>query len=105
MWPGVAWQDKLEWLRAEMSKKQVDGVVVSALDEVAWLFNLRGSDVPYEPVLLAYALVTPSDAVLFAQSSKITADIEAHLNVSADCADQCVRWISADRLKLTWFLA
>ena len=41
-------------------------------DEVAWLFNLRGGDVPYNPVFLSYGLVTPDTAVLYVDAAKVT---------------------------------
>ena len=88
---GVTWQEKIESLRAEMMKQNVDGVVVSALDESAWLFNLRGYDVPYEPVLLSYTFVTLSNITLFAESGKITAEIRTHLNTDGCSNDLCAR--------------
>jgi len=39
-------KDKLEWLRVEMKKKAVDFLLICALDEIAWLYNIRGSDIP-----------------------------------------------------------
>lgn len=48
---GERWQDKVDRLRAELPKLNVDALVITALDEVAWLLNIRGLDVPNEPVL------------------------------------------------------
>lgn len=48
---GERWQDKVDRLRAELPKLSVDALVITALDEVAWLLNIRGQDVPNEPVL------------------------------------------------------
>ena len=47
---GLSWQEKIGKVRKELSKDQFDATVVTALDEIAWLFNLRGNDVPYNPV-------------------------------------------------------
>ena len=44
----------------------------AAADEVAWLFNLRGGDVPYNPVCLAYGVVTPGGATLYVDATKVT---------------------------------
>jgi hypothetical protein len=41
-------------------------------DEVAWLFNLRGGDVPYNPVFLSYGVVTAEGATLYVDSAKVT---------------------------------
>ncbi len=49
--------EKLNELRAEMKKLHADVFVMSALDDIAWLFNIRGNDVDYNPVVIAYALV------------------------------------------------
>ena len=46
---------KLDELRKDLEKKKSSGFVVSMLDEIAWLFNLRGSDIPYNPVFFSYA--------------------------------------------------
>lgn len=49
------------------------------LDEVAWLFNLRGNDIPYNPVFFSYAVITPSDATLYVDDSKLTSEVKAHV--------------------------
>lgn len=56
---GLSWCNKVESLR-ECIRKRTDGVcgmVVSTLDEIAWIFNLRGSDIDFNPVFFAYALI------------------------------------------------
>jgi len=55
-------------------------MVVSMLDEIAWLFNLRGSDIDFNPVFFAYALVTHDSATLFIDEKKLTAEVKAHLH-------------------------
>lgn len=71
---------KLEDLRKELQKKKSSGFVVSMLDEIAWLFNLRGSDIPYNPVFFSYASVTPSSATLYLDPSKLSEECTAHLS-------------------------
>ncbi|KAH6671634.1 metallopeptidase family M24 [Plectosphaerella plurivora] len=73
---------KLAELRQELEKKNASGMVVSMLDEVAWLFNLRGSDIPYNPVFFSYALVTPESATLFVHGSKLGAETLSHLSAN-----------------------
>jgi len=46
--------DKFALLRETLAKRNADGIVVAALDEVAWLFDLRGADIPFNPVFFAY---------------------------------------------------
>ncbi|TGJ87387.1 hypothetical protein E0Z10_g1380 [Xylaria hypoxylon] len=70
---------KLEELRKELEKKKGLALVVSMLDEIAWLFNLRGSDIPYNPVFFSYAVVTPDDATLYIDSSKLKPEVQDFL--------------------------
>lgn len=72
-------QAKLSELRRELAKKNSMGFVVSALDEVAWLFNLRGSDIPYNPVFFSYAIVTPTTATLYINKQQLGANTLAYL--------------------------
>lgn len=70
---------KLSELRRELAKKNSLGLVVSELDEVAWLFNLRGSDIPYNPVFFAYAIITPDSAVIYIDKEKLGAEARSNL--------------------------
>ncbi|KAI9139668.1 putative Xaa-Pro aminopeptidase P [Paraphysoderma sedebokerense] len=77
---GKSFQQKLEELRETLkSKKNVEGIVVAALDEIAWLYNLRGSDIVYNPVFFAYSVVTLSDATLFVDESKLSKEVKDYL--------------------------
>lgn len=55
---GEPWQEKIESVRKEMSKKNAQALVITALDETAYLFNLRGSDIEFNPVFFAYTVLT-----------------------------------------------
>ncbi|KAF7525216.1 hypothetical protein G7054_g11162 [Neopestalotiopsis clavispora] len=72
-------KSKLEELRTELEKKKLLGFVVSMLDEVAWLFNLRGSDIPYNPVFFSYAIVTADKATLYVDASKLSQEGQSYL--------------------------
>ncbi|PKS11860.1 hypothetical protein jhhlp_001154 [Lomentospora prolificans] len=72
-------QTKLSELRRELGKKNSMGFVISALDEVAWLFNLRGSDIPYNPVFFSYALITPTVATLYINKQQLEPQAVTHL--------------------------
>ena len=56
-----------------------DGLLITALDEIAWLLNLRGSDVDYTPVVIAFAYVSEDERVLFIDSAKVTSEVKDHL--------------------------
>lgn len=68
---GVDIKEKLKLLRAEMEKQNADALLVSMLDEVAWVLNIRGDDIPHCPVALAYLLVEKESTKLFIEPSKI----------------------------------
>lgn len=76
---GKKFEDKIDELRKELEKKKSVGMVISMLDEIAWLFNLRGSDIPYNPVFFSYAVVTPDDVTLYVDDSKLGQDVRKHL--------------------------
>lgn len=71
--------EKLARLRADMRAKRASWHVLSTLDDIAWLFNLRGRDVAFNPVFLAFALVGESTATLFVSPGKIDATLAAVL--------------------------
>jgi Xaa-Pro aminopeptidase len=65
--------DKLARVREAMKTKGAAAHLISTLDDVAWLFNLRGADVDYNPVFVAHALILPERAELFTAEGKIDA--------------------------------
>lgn len=69
---GKSCSEKLSLLRNEMRKFDAHVFVISALDEIAWLFNLRGNDVDYNPVVIAYALIKTDSAILYLSDEKLT---------------------------------
>ena len=79
---GESSASKVERIRAKMASSNVGLLVVAALDEVAWLFNLRGSDIPFNPVFLSYALITPETITLYVDPSKVTDEVRQHLGSS-----------------------
>ena len=85
---GESAADKLSRLRVILQKEGARGMVVTMLDEVAWLTNLRGSDVEYNPVLVAYMLVTTDDAVLFIDGRKLTDDVREYLSSQGISVDE-----------------
>jgi Xaa-Pro aminopeptidase len=69
---GAPPSDKLAQVRQEMRRKRVGLLSLTKLDQVAWLFNLRGSDIPYNPVFRAYALVALERVALFTDLERLT---------------------------------
>ncbi len=71
--------DNLAAVRAGMRRKEAHWHFISALDDIAWLFNLRGNDVPYNPVFLAHALIGQGSARLFVDPAKLPETVLAAL--------------------------
>ncbi|KAG0219555.1 hypothetical protein BGX31_011291 [Mortierella sp. GBA43] len=76
---GKSHTTKIEELRQELARRNVQGCVVSGLDEIAWLFNMRGSDVHCNPVFFAYALITPNTTDIYLQQGSISKQVRDHL--------------------------
>ena len=76
---GVSAADKLSQLRSALDKEGAEAMAISTLDEVAWLLNIRGSDVAYCPVVMSHVAVTPSDAFLFVDESKLDSTVRKHV--------------------------
>ncbi|KAG0045627.1 hypothetical protein BGZ83_009130 [Gryganskiella cystojenkinii] len=74
--------EKIAGLRANLQNRlggSVVGCVVSGLDEIAWLFNMRGTDVHCNPVFFAYAIVTLDSVVLYLQDGSVSKAVQEHL--------------------------
>ncbi|XP_022089810.1 xaa-Pro aminopeptidase 1-like isoform X2 [Acanthaster planci] len=105
---GETWQQKvIDGAPGQNSTRQqlqmvkgetIDALVITKLDEIAWLFNLRGDDVPYNPMFVSYAIVTKTDTRLYLYNStstdRVPAAVKTHLNVNANglscISDPCV---------------
>ena len=74
---GKSVEEKLSELREVMKEKNVTTHIITTLDDIAWLFNLRGGDIKFNPVVLAYAVITLEEVHLFLNQEKLNADIEA----------------------------
>ncbi len=72
---GKSVAQKLADLRKELTACNADAHVLTTLDDIAWLFNIRGADVAFNPVVLAYAAIEPERAVLFVEKKKLSAQI------------------------------
>ncbi|QQS97209.1 aminopeptidase P family protein [Sphingobacterium spiritivorum] len=68
---GQSTASKLEAVRKALKKNRAEYHLVSSLDDLAWLFNIRGQDVPCNPVVLGFALISSSKATLFIEPSKL----------------------------------
>ena len=70
---GESVKSKIENLQKDIEKQNCEYALVSSLDDIAWLFNMRGSDIAYNPVNYAYAIVSKDGATLFMDERKLDA--------------------------------
>lgn len=73
---------KLDAVREKMNDKRASVLVVSALDEIAWFLNLRGSDIDYNPVFFSYVLITRDDLYFFIDEKKLSESIHEHFRTN-----------------------
>jgi Xaa-Pro aminopeptidase len=76
---GKSRTEKLSEIRAEMKAQGADYHLVTTLDDIAWIYNIRSNDVTYNPVAIAYAIITQNHSTLFTDEKKIPADLMASL--------------------------
>ena len=79
---GQTCEDKIESIRKDMVKEKVECLVVTALDDIMWLMNIRGGDAECNPVCLSHALITKDAAILFVDKAKVNAEVSKHLTDS-----------------------
>ncbi|PAB60065.1 aminopeptidase P family protein [Anaeromicrobium sediminis] len=77
---GESFSSKLSRLREKMKEKNVTTHILTSLDDIAWLFNIRGRDILYSPVILSYTLITLDKVFLFVDESKLNDEILKVLN-------------------------
>jgi Xaa-Pro aminopeptidase len=78
-------------LRAKLDAEGADAIVVTALDEVAWLLNIRGYDVPYNPLVHAYVTVTTNSVNLYVNKSKLSPEVKVHLKALSCYSEHCTQ--------------
>jgi len=84
---GRSIEEKLEMLRQQMKEEKVKAHILTTLDSIAWVFNIRGTDVEFNPVVIAYAIITPKKAMLFTDMEKITRAVRRHLGETVQVYD------------------
>ena len=72
-------RDKIARIREALRQHHADGMLMAALDDIAWTLNLRGTDVHCNPVFVAYLLISSKDVTLFVNQAKLTAEVAEYL--------------------------
>ena len=76
---GESCSNKITRIRKALREKHADGMLMSALDDIAWTLNLRGTDVHCNPVFVSYLLISSKDVTLYINKVKLTPEVEAYL--------------------------
>lgn len=76
---GKTAKEKIDQVRQVMKEENADYYLVASLDDIAWMFNIRGRDVECNPVILSYALISEDQAILFADKEKFSKEVEDFL--------------------------
>ncbi len=77
---GEACHEKISRVRRALRQKHADGMLVASLDDIAWMLNLRGSDVHCNPVFVSYLLISSTKVTLFIDKKKLSSSVLAYLN-------------------------
>lgn len=77
---GETTESKLSRIRESLVKQGAAGLLVTALDEIAWVLNLRGSDVHCNPVFVSYLLISSNNATLYINREKLSEDVSEYLS-------------------------
>lgn len=85
---GLSIEKKLAQVREEMKKSGADSFLLSKLDDIMWLFNIRGCDVECNPVALSYAYITEEESILFIQREALDEEINAYLSKEKVCVKE-----------------
>lgn len=80
MYTGKKSVEKIEECRKEMIENRAAVLVITALDEIAYLLNLRGSDIPYNPVFFAYVIITITEIHFFIDENRLTVEAKQQLH-------------------------
>ena len=76
---GETVKSKLKRIREKMAEFNAEAHILTSLDDIAWILNLRGNDIANFPVFLSYMIITEKGAILYIQKDALTADVKKHL--------------------------
>lgn len=90
---GKTAREKIEEVREEMAKKGADYFLLGSLDDIAWLYNIRGRDIACNPVVISYALISKDEAWWFVDGDKLDDEVKSHLEENGIAIDEYDRVI------------
>lgn len=101
---GKSTKDKLDEIRKVLTENDADSLIISRLDSIAWLCNIRANDVKNTPVVISYAFISPKEAILFTDSARLPEKVKTILqanSVSIKAYDDIFSYIEGLSEKLT----
>lgn len=99
-WSGRSVGDKLKAVRGRIEQAGAEALLLTKLDDLMWLFNLRGNDVPGNPVALSYGYLDLRDGYLFIQAAAVSEEVRAHLTaegIRIAAYEQIYEWLRRPR--------
>ena len=85
---GASANEKIAGIRAEMKKKGAESLLLTSLDDIAWLLNMRGNDIRYNPTVLSFCYITAKEVRLFIQKGVLDAEQENKFLANGICLDE-----------------
>ena len=85
---GAAAKEKIAVIREKMKKKGAESLLLNSLDDVAWLLNMRGNDIQYNPTVLSFCFITEKEVRLFIQKGSLNEEQEKNLVMNDICLDE-----------------
>lgn len=82
---GFSCAEKIKKVRDELVEKEVDGVVLTELGCIAWVFNIRGDDISFNPMVISYGFITKEEAYLFVEPSRLSKSVMKYLEKNGVC--------------------
>ena len=76
---GKSVKEKLNEVRKHMKENEVQNYLLTSLDDIAWLFNIRGNDILFNPVALSYAIITENEAKFYIKKTKVNDEVQSAL--------------------------
>ncbi len=80
IYAGKSHKDKISLVRKKLQQKGSDYIIINTLDEIAWLLNIRGNDIAYNPVAISYLIISEDSCAIFIDKQKITNEVANNLD-------------------------
>ena len=72
-------KEKNQTIKAELKNQNLDYLVISSLDDIAWLYNIRGKDIPFVPLAFCYSIISENQTILFIDNQKVPLEVRKEL--------------------------